>query len=131
MGLATLLASWYVCIRCVYKSVYSNKISPIHKRCGRIISGAQLDTRYSVIFDELCRIPLPTQFSMNRGIMMYKVLNNMSPFYIKSNFKRVYESIHNTHILSWKCILSMSHCILLYIFTVRRTVSSWNILTTK
>ncbi|KAJ8017557.1 hypothetical protein HOLleu_44948 [Holothuria leucospilota] len=105
----------------------TSKLSSIQRRCARIISGAEWDTPSSRILNELRWIPIDEQFFFNRSIMMYKILNDISPPYLKRNFTKL-QNVHPYCTRRAKQDLVLPRCrTSLYAksFTVRGT-TSWN-----
>lgn len=66
----------------------TNKLSSIQRRCARVISGANWDNPSLVILNELRWITIDEQFLFNRSVMIYKILNSISPSYLKDNSTR-------------------------------------------
>ena len=65
----------------------SNKIEGVQKFAARVCTGALKRTEYIKLQNELGWISLKSRRRIYKGILTYKILNNLTPTFLKTNFK--------------------------------------------
>ena len=76
--------------RCSTSNTY--RLIKLQKRAARIILKVDLMTPSTQMFSELKWLPFPERVKYHTHIMMYKILNNMAPDYLRQLFHNVSET---------------------------------------
>ena len=70
----------------------TNRLIKLQKRAARIILKVDLMTPSKQMFSELKWLPFPERVKYHTRVMMYKILNNMAPDYLRQLFHNVSET---------------------------------------
>ena len=70
----------------------ANRLIKLQKRAARIILNVDIMTPFEQMFSKLNWLPFPKRVNCHTHVMMYKVLNNMAPEYLRDFFHSVSET---------------------------------------
>ena len=73
----------------------TNRLIKLQERAARIILKVDLMTPSQQMFSELKWLPFPERVKYHTHFMMYKVLNDMAPEYLRQLFHNVFETLES------------------------------------
>ena len=106
----------------------TNRLIKLQKRAARIILKVDLMTPSKQMFSEFKWLPFPERVKYHTHVMMYKILNNMAPDYLRQLFQNVSETQDRALRSADNKLLTTPLCLTTYYeksFTVAGA-SEWN-----